>query len=240
MNRLARTVVLLISAALVAGAAHAATWPPPYAGTQFRYWAFSNHNDIRDWMAYWVPGPFHVVLEGWDLVDGPDQFRPEVGYHMRDARRSVYTIQWRHELDDERFWLGTEQVLTRGVVGRAQVSPIVTHHGGTLWVYEGGADYYWADYDFASVTVIRDPREGGLWVVPMRLRLANARNDCARNDWVQLTLAPASQRTMGWAADAKVRWVRVGFERNNRYDFTALENTVWTIGLEAPVPSLWR
>ena len=47
---------------------------------------------------YWVPGPLHVQLEVWDFVDAgtSDQFRPEVGVHLRDRRNSVYTLQWRH------------------------------------------------------------------------------------------------------------------------------------------------
>jgi len=69
---------------------------------------FTDHNDLRDVLAYWVPGPFHVTLEYWDFLDSDteDQFRPEVGIHLRDRRQSVYTVQWRHERDDERFTFG--------------------------------------------------------------------------------------------------------------------------------------
>lgn len=214
-------VVLVWAAPAPAGA--------PVVGGQYRYWAFSNHNDLRDGLAYWAPGPFHVQLEYWDFVRGNDQFRPEVGLHLRDARRSVYTVQWRHERSQERFWLGTDQVLSDRVVGRAQVSPIVTADS-TSWVFDAGLDWYWASYDFVQATVIRDPREGGLWVVPLRVRLANE-----RNDWLQLTFAPASRRTVGWAVDGKLRWLRLGIERNNRYDFTRLDNTVTTVGFELPL-----
>jgi len=211
-------------------AARAEGRPRPYAGAQLRYWAFSNANDLRDLLAYWVPGPFHVQLEVWDFVQGPDQFRPELGLHLRDGRRSVYTLQWRHELDQERYWLGTDQVLSRHFVGRAEVSPIVAVDH-TDWVYDGGLDFYWADYSFASATVIRDPRGGGLWVVPVRARWADG-----RNDWIQVTVAPASRRTLGWALEGKVRWLRLGVERNNRYDFTNLDNLAWTLGIEGPLP----
>jgi hypothetical protein len=95
----------------------------------------------------------------------------------------------------------------------------------------GGLDCYWGDYSFATATVIRDPRDVGLWVVPLRLRLANG-----RNDWLQATVAPASRRTLGWAFDAKVRRFRLGVERNNRYDFTRLDNVVWTMGVEVTLP----
>jgi hypothetical protein len=235
MNRTLRMIVALTLASLAPGgaaAAGASTGPQPYAGAQFRYWAFSNANDLRDVLAYWVPGPFHVQLEVWDFVRGNDQFRPEVGLHLRDARRSVYTLQWRHERDAERYRLGTDQVLSRRLVGRVEVSPIVAHQGGTDWVYAGGLDYYWADYDFVTATVIRDPRGGGLWVVPLRLRLADR-----RNDWVQFTVAPASRRTLGWALDAKLRWLRLGVERNSRYDFADVDNVIWTAGVEVPVPA---
>jgi len=231
MNRTTRLLAAsLLLALVVPAAAGGAAAPQPYGGAQLRYWSFSNGNDLRDALAYWAPGPIHVQLEVWDFVRGNDQFRPEVGLHLRDPRRSVYTLQWRHERDHERYWLGTDQVLSRHLVGRAEASPIVAA-GRADWVYAGGLDAYWADYDFASATVIRDPRGGGLWVVPVRLRIADW-----RNDWVQATVAPASRRTIGWALDAKLRCLRLGVERNNRYDFTDLENTVWTVGLEVPLP----
>jgi hypothetical protein len=203
----------------------------PVVGGQYRYWAFDDHNDLRDVLAYWAPGPFHVQLEYWDFVDEDtdDQFRPEIGLHLRDRRRSVYTLQYRHEHHHERFWLGTDQVLSDHVVGRVEVSPIVSSDS-TEWVWSLGADYYWGSYNFLSATVVRDPRGDDLWVVPVRVRLANE-----RNDWFQVTLAPASQRTFGWAVDAKKSWLRVGFERNSRFDFTDRDNWIYTVGFEVPL-----
>jgi len=203
---------------------------PPVLGGQYRYWAFSNHDDLRDVLAYWVPGPFHVQIEYWDRVRGEDQFRPEIGIHLRDRRNSVYTVQWRHERHQERFWLMTDQVLSDHVVGRLEVGPIVTSDS-TDWVFGAGGDYYWGSYNFLSATVYHDPRGDDLWVVPLRLRLANE-----ENDWVQATVAPASKRTLGWAFDLKYRWLRTGVERNSRFDFTTLDNTIWTIGFEVPFP----
>jgi hypothetical protein len=228
MMRRVATLLWLVLLAAPAGAT-----PPAYVGGQFRYWAFSDDNDLRDVLAYWVPGPAHVQLEYWDFVDPgtSDQFRPELGIHLRDRRRSVYTLQWRHERRQERFWLGTDQVLADHVVGRAELSPIVADNS-TLWVESLGADYYWGSWNFASATLIHDPRFDGLWVVPVRVRLANE-----ANDWLQLTVAPASRRTVGWAIDVKKRWVRAGVERNNRYDFTQLNNTIFTIGFERSLSS---
>ena len=220
---------LLMLAALVA-APVARAERPPVLGGQWRYWSFSNDNDLRDVLAYWVPGPFHVQLEVWDRVIGEDSFRPEIGVHLRDRRRSVYTAQWRHELDQERFWLMTDQVLSDRVVGRAEISPIVGEDS-TSWVFGAGADYYWGSWNFASATVYHDPRGDDLWVVPIRVRLANE-----ANDWVQGTVAPASERTLGWAFDFKVRWLRAGVERNSRFDFTDLDNVIWTLGFEVPFP----
>jgi hypothetical protein len=226
-----RTLALLLAMAGLALAGPVPATPPAYVGGQYRYWAFSNRNDLRDALVYWVPGPFHVQLEYWDFVKGNDRFRPEVGIHLRDARRSVYTVQWRHERDrQERLWLGTDQVLSAHVVGRAELSPIVCRDS-TEWVWAMGADYYWGSYNFASATLIHDPRGNDLWVVPLRVRLASE-----RDDWVQATLAPASRRTLGWAVDAKLRGLRVGIERNNRYDFTNLDNTAYTVGFEVPLP----
>ena len=197
-------------------------------GGQYRYASFSDDNDLRDVLAYWAGRQFHVQLEHWDFVDPQtaDQFRPELGLHLRDRRKSVYTVQWRHERRQERFWFGSDQVLGDHVVGRAELSPIVASDT-TLWVWTSGADYYWRSWNFLSVTLIRDPRQEGLWVVPMLVRIANE-----ANDWVQATFAPASRQTIGWALDLKKRWVRLGIERNNRYDFTAVDNTIVTVGFE--------
>ncbi|MEK7331393.1 MAG: hypothetical protein AAB113_11395, partial [Candidatus Eisenbacteria bacterium] len=86
-------------------------------------------------------------------------------------------------------------------------------------------------WNFLSATLVRDPRFDGLWVVPVRLRLANQ-----ANDWFQVTIAPASRRTVGWAVDVKKRWVRLGVERNTRYDFTRRDNTIVTAGFELELP----
>lgn len=216
----------LVFAAFAAGPAAAA----PVAGAQFRLWSFSDDESMRDVLAYVAPGPFHVQLEYWDFERGEDQFRPEVGLHFRDGRRSSYTLQWRHERRAERFWIETGQVIGSRWVARAAVSPIVTDDE-TLTVLEAGADAYWHSYSFAGVTVIRDPREDGLWVVPVRARFANE-----SNDWLQLTVAPASRRTIGWAVDAKLRFARLGVERNSRYDFTTRDNVIVTAGIEVPLP----
>ena len=229
MRRRVAALALLLGG--LAGLAAPSAAQTATLGGQFRYWAFNNHNDLRDVLGYWAKGPLHVQLEYWDFVRGQDVFRPEIGLHLRDRRRSVTTLQWRHERRrQDRFTLGTDQVLNDRWVARAEVSPIVTPDS-TEWVVSGGLDFYWASYSFAQVTVIRDPRGDGLWVVPLRVRLATE-----ANDWVQVTVAPASERTLGWAVDTKVRWLRLGVERNSRFDFTDLDNTIYTIGFELALP----
>ena len=226
-GRVLAGLALVLASGVAAGPAAAGS-----VGAQFRYWSFRDHNDNRDALVYYAPGPFHVQLEVWDFVHGKDQFRPEVGVHLRDRRRSSYTVQWRHENAGERLTFGTEQVLSDHWVGKASVSPIVGTDS-TQFVYEAGADYYWHSYSFASANVIRDPRGDDLWVVPLRVRLANE-----RNDWLQLLVAPASRRTLGWAADVKLRWVRFGVERNSRFDFSARDNLIVTAGVELAVPGV--
>ena len=223
MKRLLMASVIGVLALVGAAPAQAAQ---PYAGAQFRFWDFSNNNDLRDYLVYYVPGPFHVVLEWWDFKNGSDQFRPEFGIHLRDRRNSVYTVQWRHENTQERFWFETEQILDHGLVGRVSISPIVSAQE-TQVVYATGIDYYWGSYNYGSGTIILDPRDGGLLVVPLRLRLANE-----TNDWVQFGVAPASMRTWGWSVDVKYKGVRMGVEKNNRWDFAVLDNTVFTLGFE--------
>lgn len=225
--RRAIPMMAMLLAILAAGPAAAAS----VVGAQYRHWSFSDDEIMHDVLAYYAPGPFHVQLEYWDFERAEDQFRPEVGLHFRDRRRSSYTVQWRHERYAERFWLETGQVLGSRWVGRASVSPIVTDDE-TQVVLEAGADIYWHSYSFAGATVIRDPREGGLWVYPLRARFANE-----SNDWFQATLAPASRRTVGWAADLKFRVLRLGVERNSRFDFTTRDNIIVTAGVEFPLPA---
>jgi hypothetical protein len=222
-------ITLALAMCALAGTAHAL--PPVYGGAQFRYWSFTDGNDMRDYIAYGVSGPVHVQLEYWDFDEGEDQFRPEVGLHLRDSRRSVYNFEWRHEKRQERFTIGTDQVLSDHIVGRVSASPIFAYDGPTLTVLTAGADYYWGSYNFLSATLYHDPRGDDLWVVPVRLRLANE-----SNDWVQVTMAPASKRTLGWAFDFKYRWARAGVERNSRFDFTNLDNVIFTVGFEVPFP----
>jgi hypothetical protein len=202
------------------------------AGAQFRYWAFKDGNDNRNPILYYAPGPFHVQLEVWDFVRGTDQFRPEIGLHLRDLRRSTYSIEWRHEQSDERLTLGTEQILAKGFVAKGSVSPLI-NSDSTAFVYEAGLDCYFKSWDFASVDVIHDPRGDDLWTVPVRLRLATE-----QNDWVQFLVAPASRRTLGWAVDTRIKGVRLGVERNERFDFSTRDNIIYTIGYEVSVPSL--
>jgi hypothetical protein len=226
MKRWTGLLVVVVLGIGAAGTASAAV--TGRLGGQYRYASFSDDNDLRDVLAYWAGRQFHVQLEHWDFVDPEtsDQFRPELGLHLRDRRKSVYTLQWRHERRQERFWFGSDQILSEHIVGRVELSPIVSTDT-TLWVWTSGADYYWKSWNYLSVNLIRDPRLDGLWVAPMRVRLANE-----ANDWVQVTFAPASRSTVGWAVDLKKRWVRLGVERNNRYDFTPVDNTILTLGFE--------
>ncbi len=230
-------VAMSLVSSMVAALPAARATPPSYQGAQYRYWAFSDANDLRDVLYYYVPGRWHVQLEWWDFVRGDDQFRPEIGLHLRDSRRSVYSLQYRAELHQEdpefsqhRFWAGTDQVLAEHWVGRAELGAIVSEAFQPQFVGTVGGDFYWGSWNFFSASAVRDPREGGLWTFPLRLRWANE-----QNDWVQASVAPAVERTMGWAIDAKKSWVRVGVERNSRFDFTRRDNVIYTLGLEVPL-----
>lgn len=216
-------VLALAAVGAAASAPRAAT-----VGGQFRYWAFDDGNDLRDPIVYVTTRHLDAQLEYWDSERGLDQTRVELGVHAKDSRRSAYFARWRHERFQERAWLGTEQVAGEHTVLRATAGPILPHDGGTaLFVWEGGADVYWGSYSFAGATLVRDPREGGLWSAPVRTRFASE-----RNDWLQLTVAPASNRTFGWAVDGKWRVLRAGVERNSRFDFTTRDNVIFTFGFE--------
>lgn len=222
-------LLVLIGLALAAiPSAHAA--PAGRLGAQFRYWAFDDGNDNRNPLVYWIARNYHVQLEVWDYEEGQDQFRPELGVHLFDSRRSAYSAQWRHEKGLERYTLSTEQVLSDHFVGKLAVSALVAADS-TDYMWQGGFDYYWGSWSFAGAEVIRDPRGDELWVFPLRARIADE-----DNDWVQFTVAPASQRTIGWAVDMKYRWLRFGIEQNSRYDFSTRDNIVFTVGAEMFLP----
>lgn len=197
-------------------------------GAQYRYWSFDDGNDLRNPIVYAAAGAFDARVERWLPLRGEDQTRLEAGVVVKDDRRSAYLARWRHEPSQERFWLGTEQVVGRRTVARATCGSLVPHGGGDLaLVWEAGADVYWGDYSFAGATAVRDPREGGLWAWPLRLRLASA-----RNDWLQLTAVPADRRSFGWSVDGKWHALRAGIERNSRFDYTTRDNLIFTIGVE--------
>lgn len=222
--------LLLVLAIVAAGAlgARAAGAREFTLGAQYRYWSFADGNDLRDPVLYAKSGAFDVQAERWLPLRGADQTRIEAGAFVKDARRSAYSLRWRHEAAQERLWFGTEQVVGARTVLRATTGPLLPHDGGDVkFVWEAGADVYWGSYSFAGATAVRDPRDGGLWSWPLRVRFATE-----RNDWLQCTAVPADRRTFGWAVDAKWRVLRVGIERNDRFDFTARDNVIFTLGLE--------
>jgi hypothetical protein len=237
LDRLHRVVGVLAALVALAGAARPAeAVPPQRLGGEFRYWRADGDSDLRDYIVWWSRRWFHLQYEYWDFVadDSHDHARPEVGVHIPDRRKSVYTLQWRREYRRDRWTLSTDQVLAEHWVGRAEVSPIVWPDS-TQTVVSVGADYYWGSYNFASATLVHDPREDNLWIVPMRVRLANE-----EDDWIQLTLSPASRHSLGWAVDLKVTGCRIGIERNSRYDFTSVDNVILTVGYERSFHHLVR
>jgi len=228
-----RAAVLAFALVLALPAPSAVAETRQRLGGMFRYWEAENGSDLRDYIVYWTRDlnslwGFHAQYEYWDFVapQSHDHARPEIGIHLRDFRRSVYTAQWRHEYKRNRYLIGTDQVVGDHWVARAEISPIVWPDS-TETVFGVGADYYWGSYNFASTTVIRDPRGEDFVSFPMRVRLATE-----SDDWVQVTVAPATHRTLGWALDGKYRGFRAGIERNSRYDFTTEDNVILTIGYE--------
>ena len=182
-------------------------------GGQARYWVFSDHNDLRDVLAYWVPGPFHVQLEYWDFLDGnsDDQFRPEIELHLHDRRRRL------HDPLPARTAPGARLDQHRPdphnhLVGRVMVSPI-TADDGTLVVNSLSADFYWKEWNFASLDVIRDPATG------RPLGGADARAARQRGE----RLGAGHRRAAGMAGRSTSNaWVRLGSgAAYNRYDFAA-------------------
>ena len=185
-------------------------------------------------------------LGEWDFVEQPSiveeaaQQGSGLSNFVQRQRHGLALTTRRSKLSPWLEELERRQPLGRAVrptlegerlVLRATAGPILPHDGGaTLFVWEGGADVYWGSYSFAGATLVRDPREGGLWSAPVRARFASE-----RNDWLQFTVAPASKRTFGWAVDGKWRVLRAGVERNSRFDFTTRDNVIFTLGFERAI-----
>jgi len=201
----------------------------PTASGMIRHWAFGDGHDIDETALVLVGRPLHGEFEYRRMRDGADQVRGGCGAHARDGRGSTYTLAWRDEHVYRSLRVGTEQVVRGPWVARADVSPIFAD-GEPQWSAGIGLDRYTGSYGLVSVSVTRDPRERGLWVMPMRWRLADE-----RNDWVQLGFTPSFEGASGWSAVAKWRWLKTAVEANHRYDFTAVDNVIYTAGVDVPL-----
>jgi len=207
----------------------------PRVGAQFRYWNFDGPNDLRDYIVYVVPGQWHAQVEVWASKLGQDQFRPELGGYVKDHRGSSYSALVRLEGGKRmNLELETGQVLAGGFVARGLVRVIDDFHGPTSVLWGGGLDRYYGGYSFASVSAYRDPRFGGRWTWTIMNRLAND------HAYLQLGITPAEGRPPGYFAVAKYHWLVAGYEKNSRYDFSNLDNRIYTLGFELPLPDARR
>ena len=235
LARAAFAVGLVLVIAAVAPQPAAAQTNAPRVGAQFRFWDFDGPNDNRDYIFYVVPGQWHAQVELWDYRLGKDQVRPELGGYLKDKRGSSYSALVRLEGDQRvNFETETGQVLAGGFVARGLVRVIDDFHGPTSVLWGGGLDRYYGDYSFASASAYRDPRFGGRWTWTLMNRLAS------EHAYLQVGLTPAEARPPGYFAMAKYHWLVAGYEKNSRYDFSNLDNRIYTLGLELPLPSARR
>lgn len=155
----------------------------------------------------------------------------EIGGFLRDARRSTYGAFYRFRDEfDHVVDLSTEQLAGGGFVAygglrfiRVLGESVEDRH---LLQPSVGFDKYYGSYHFFSVRAVRDSREGGRYSFVIANRFA------LRDKFVTLGLVPRTDGDLGYFVQAKWRWVRAGFGRYDRFDFTAVDRTVFNLGFE--------
>jgi hypothetical protein len=157
----------------------------------------------------------------------------EVGGFLQDHRRSTYAGLYRYRKDfDHVVEFDTEQLLKKGFVLAGMlrgihVIPDNAPDDQNMLQFGAGLDYYWGDYNFLSVRAVNDPRESGRWSFITSHRF---QRDPAI--YVQPGIILRTDGSTGWFLQGKYRWFRWGAGRYDRFDFTDVDRTIYSVGVE--------
>lgn len=194
--------------------------------TQNEYLDDSNGNTFNDPSVFVAYRQAHAQIWLGEFTTGA-----QIGSFIRDRRRSTYGFWYRFRDDfDHVVEANTEQILPDGfvlfagarliraipddAVDRELVLPIV------------GFDKYYGNYNFFSLRVIRDPRgsEETSFVISNRFS--------TKTRYVTVGLVPRTDGDLGYFVQGKWgRW-RAGIGRYDRFDFTDVDRTIFTVGVE--------
>lgn len=188
----------------------------------------SNDRTFEDFWGFVSYKQAHFQIWSGEFTDGA-----EIGGYLKDHRRSTYAGLYRFRNDfDHVLQFDTEQTLKHGFVLAAMLRGIHVipdgQPGGKNQIQFGtGFDYYWGDYDFLSVRAISDPREGGRWSL-----ITSNRFHHGEDVYVQPAIILHTDSSAGWFVQGKIHWFRWGVGNYDRFDFTEVDRTVYSAGVE--------
>ena len=206
----------------------AAAAPPGKMIVQWDHIIDSNDNTFEDFWGYLSYRQMHVQAWYGDFTKGG-----EIGGFLRDHRRSTWSGFYRYRKDfDQVVEIDTEQILKKGFVLAAllrgiHVIPDNAPDAQNQLQYGSGFDYYWGDYDFMSFRAISDPRQGGRWSF-----IASTRLHRGETIYVQPGLVKHTDGSTGWFVQGKVKLFRWSAGKYNQFDWTEVDRTIYSAGLE--------
>jgi len=203
----------------------------PPLGNVIIQWDHLDDSNDRNFEDFWAFGSYkqsHAQVWYGQYTKGV-----EVGGFLKDRRRSTYGGLYRYRQDfDHVVQFDTEQILKKGFVLAGMVrgiqvipdDPTVDKHQVQ---FGAGFDYYWSDWNFASVRAISDPREGGRWSL-----IASNRFQWDPTFYVQPGVVVSTDNSTGWFLQGRYRLLRWGVGNYDRFDWTAVNRTVYSLGVE--------
>ncbi len=201
----------------------------------------SNDREFEDFWAFVAYRQFHVQVWSGEFTDGV-----EVGGYLRDHRKSTYAGLYRFRDDfDHVLQFDTEQVLARGWVYTAMLRGLritdfedkeaaAALDGERIGdenqlQFGSGFDWYWGDYNFLSFRGVSDPREGGRWTF-----ITSHRFHHGEPVYVQPGFIIRTDRSTGWFVQGKIKYFRWLVGDFDRFDWSDVDRTVYSAGVEIP------
>lgn len=189
---------------------------------------------FADPVVFAAQGPVYAELNVGSFARGL-----EVGGWLRDRRGSYYAGFVRRRqggfVDDTAAEVQTNQKLGRFVAQgflRAQW-PDRPDDDNLLLVPGLGTELYTSSYSFVAFRATLDPRPNAGVTLLLSNRIA------ARNWFVEGVLAPRSDGVLNYGLRGRWRWIYLGYARDNDFDFTRIDRSVWILGCyyePAPTP----
>ena len=172
-------------------------------------------------------GPLYALLDVGTFARGL-----EVGGTLRDRRGASYSSFVRRRqggaVDDTAFEVSTAQPLRR-LVGTAAVRlqwPDHPEGANVLPIPSVGAELYTSDFSFAACRAIVDPRPDAGVAFMLSNRFAS------RDAFFEVMLVPRTDGVLNWSLRGRWRWFHAGFTRDHDFDFSRIDRSVWTFGLQ--------